>query len=144
MKATKVNIFFVSGLILISALLGGCSSVEQNQTLGTKSEIVKEISPQEAESLINNNGNLTVIDVRTPQEYATGHLARAINLDLRSQTFNDELGKLDKKKAYLVYCQSGNRSQKASDTMKELGFTEVYNLSGGITQWARDGLPTVK
>ena len=144
MKLTKVNIFFVSGLILISILLGGCSSTEQNQTLGTKAEIAKEISPQEAETLINNNDNLTVVDVRTPQEYASGHLPQAINLDFRSQTFKDELGKLDKSKAYLVYCQSGNRSQKALDTMKELGFMEVYNMTGGISQWNANNLPIAR
>jgi len=144
MRLAKAHILIVSGLILISTLLGGCTSTEQNQTLGTKAEIVKEVSPQEAENLINNDDNLTVIDVRTPQEYATGHLPQSINLDLRSQTFNEELGKLDKNKAYLVYCQSGNRSQKALDTMKELGFKEVYNLSGGITQWGVNSLPIVK
>ena len=141
MKLTKVNILIVTGLILVSTLLGGCST-GQNQTLGAQT--IKELNLQEAENLINNDDNLTVIDVRTPQEYATGHLPQSINLDLRSQTFNEELGKLDKNKAYLVYCQSGNRSQKALDTMKELGFKEVYNLSGGITQWGVNSLPIVK
>ncbi|OGD79444.1 hypothetical protein A2470_01725 [Candidatus Curtissbacteria bacterium RIFOXYC2_FULL_41_11] len=105
---------------------------------------MKELNLQEAENLINNDDNLTVIDVRTSQEYTSGHLPQAINLDYRSGTFNDELGKLDKNKVYLVYCQSGNRSQKAVDIMKELGFKEVYNLSGGITQWGVNSLPIVK
>lgn len=141
MKATKIKILVLSGLILVSTLLGGCST-GQNQTLGAQT--VKKLSPQEAETLINNNDNFTIIDVRTPDEYASGHLTKAINLDYRSQTFNDELGKLDKNKTYLIYCQSGNRSQKALDVMKELGFKKVYNMSGGISQWSADGLPVVR
>ena len=149
MKLTKINILIVSGLLLTSILLVGCSSTAQDQTLGTKAgtQNIKEISPQEAETLIKNhtaNDDFAIIDVRTPQEYATGHIPQAINLDYRSQTFSEEIGKLDKSEAYVIYCQSGNRSGKALDVMKGLGFKEVYGITGGITQWSAEGLPIVR
>ncbi len=71
-----------------------------------------------------------------------GHIENAINLNYYSKTFKDELSELDKSKTYLIYCRSGRRSGIALDIMKELGFTEVYNILGGITQWEAEGLPT--
>ena len=149
MKATKVKILVLLGLILISTLSGCWYLAHQDETLGlkTQAQIIKEISPQEAETLIKNytdSGNFTIIDVRTPGEFASGHLPQAINLDFRSQTFNEKLAKLDKGVPYLVYCQSGNRSQKVLDIMRELGFRQVYGISGGIAQWSVEGLPIVK
>jgi len=82
--------------------------------------------------------------VRTPEEFADGHIENAINLDYYSETFGDELNKLDKNKTYLVYCRSGRRSRNALDIMEELNFREAYNMSGGIIEWKAEGLPTTK
>ncbi|MBI5090370.1 MAG: rhodanese-like domain-containing protein [Actinobacteria bacterium] len=84
---------------------------------------------------------LVVLDVRTPEEFATGHLPGAIDLDARSDTFTDELAQLDREVPYLVYCHSGNRSAAAVATMRELGFTRVSELDGGITAWQFAGIP---
>ena len=91
-----------------------------------------------------NRENFVIIDVRTPEEYANGHIENAINLDYYSKTFKDELNKLDKNKAYLIYCRSGRRTGTVLDIMKGLGFTEVYNMLGAITQWEAKGLPIIK
>ena len=61
-----------------------------------------------------------------------------------SETFKEDLDKLDKDKAYFIYCRSGNRSGRAMPIMKELGFKEVYNLSVGIQEWIAEGLPIIK
>jgi rhodanese-related sulfurtransferase len=84
---------------------------------------------------------LVVLDIRTPEEYAEGHLAGSSNLDFYEPDFADSLDALDKDLPYFVYCRSGNRSSTAIETMKDLGFTEVYELDGGIVTWAEAGLP---
>lgn len=72
-----------------------------------------------------------VIDVRTPSEFAAGHLSVAVNIDFESSSFDSEIGKLDKSANYLVYCRSGNRSTQATAKMAAAGFTHVTNVSGG-------------
>ncbi len=74
----------------------------------------------------------TVIDVRTPAEYAAGHVAGAINMDVEAPGFDAQVGALDKSASYEVYCHSGRRSQLAADRMTQAGFTSVTNLQGGI------------
>jgi rhodanese-related sulfurtransferase len=112
-----------------------------------KSPIIKDVTTAEAQSLIQKNQlnkGFVIIDVRTPSEYISGHIENAVNIDYSSTAFSDEVGKLDKNKAYLVYCRSGSRSKKAVAIMSELGFSEIYNLSGGITGWSAEGLPIVR
>ena len=71
-----------------------------------------------------------VIDVRTAGEYAEGHLEGAVNIDVQSAAFTEEVGKLDTSGTYVVYCRSGNRSKAAIDTMKSMGFTNLINGGG--------------
>ncbi len=129
-------------LLIIALLFSGCSGKEQTDT-----PILKNISIQEAAELIKDNASnprFKILDVRTPEEFETGHIEDAINLDFYSVTFKDELDKLNKTNTYFVYCRSGNRSGQAMKMMESLGFKEVYNLSGGINDWIAAGLPVVK
>jgi len=131
-------------LIVPSLLISGCINQEN---IGPQTQIIEDVTLEEAVALIEDNRynpNFVIIDVRTPEEYARGHIEKAINLDYYSETFAGELDKLDKDKTYLIYCRSANRSGKALDMMAELGFAEVYNMLGGMVQWERTGLPTVK
>jgi len=82
-----------------------------------------------------NSADFVILDVRTPEEFATGFIAGAINLDFKSAEFSGKADELDKTKSYLVYCRSGGRSAKAMTMMKEKGFKRVYNLRGGIIEW---------
>ncbi|MFQ5996774.1 MAG: pyridoxal-phosphate dependent enzyme [Dehalococcoidales bacterium] len=82
-----------------------------------------------------DNQNLVIIDVRTAEEYASGHLEKAINLDYYAVTFRDELNELDRSKTYLIYCKTGERSAVTSDLMKALGFARVYDMPGGMVGW---------
>ena len=75
----------------------------------------------------------TVLDVRTAGEYAARHIIGAVNIDYYSSTFADQLNALDKGRTYLVHCASGNRSGQAVQTMKALGFVEVYDLLDGMS-----------
>ncbi|WP_207430333.1 rhodanese-like domain-containing protein [Sabulibacter ruber] len=84
-----------------------------------------------------------LIDVRTPEEFAQGHLKKARNSDYRGGAFAKELETLDKSKTYYLYCASGNRSGKALQLMKEAGFEHVYNI-GGYKDLQAAGLPVKK
>lgn len=100
--------------------------------------------PQGAyELLARNAGNpaYLILDVRTPAELAGGKLPGAVNLDAESPGFEAALAGLDKEKNYFVYCQTGNRSSKATEKMHELGFKHVYDIEGGITAWQQESLP---
>jgi phage shock protein E len=83
-----------------------------------------------AEALQEIRTGTTVIDVRTPAEYADGHLAGARNIDLSADTFTDEVSELDRDAAYVVYCRTGARSAEAAARMADLGFTDVLDAGG--------------
>jgi rhodanese-related sulfurtransferase len=138
----------MKGLLLILVVAALILSVGCPKTPPeAPTQIIKDITTQEASTLIQNNQDnpdFVILDVRTHDEFAGGHIANALNLDYQSDTFRDELNKLDKNKTYLVYCGSGGRSAGAIAVMKELGFKEAYNMLGGISQWKTEGLPTTK
>jgi rhodanese-related sulfurtransferase len=113
----------------------------------SETQLIKDVTPQEAYSLIQQNKanpNFVILDVRTPREFAGGHIEGAINLDYNAPTFKDDLNGLDKTKMYLVYCRTSRRSRGAFDMMKALEFQEVYHMLGGIVHWTSEGLPMTK
>lgn len=71
-----------------------------------------------------------VIDVRTPEEFATGHLDGAININWQDPTFADQVSALDKDGVYIIYCRSGNRAGQAIDAMTSMGFNNLTNAGG--------------
>ena len=81
-----------------------------------------------------------LLDVRTPEEYASGHLEDARNVDYRGGDFAEALKRWDKNKVYYLYCASGNRSGKAATLLQENGFRHVYNI-GGFPALQQAGLP---
>ena len=81
---------------------------------------------------------LVVLDVRTPGEFAEAHIPGAVMIDFYSSTFRSDLGTLDKDAPIALYCRSGNRSGQTLDIMRELGFTDVRNLDGGIITWVEN------
>ena len=132
-------------LVAGAVLTGGC--VGEIEAPPQPTQIIENITPQETFTLIQNNKNnpdFLIIDVRTREEFADGHIEDAINIDFRSETFRDKLNNLDKNKTYLIYCRSGTRSGNALNVMEELNFQEVYNMSGGIIEWKAAGFPTTK
>ena len=131
-------------LVVPIVLLNGCLGLGDFRP---NNQIIEDITLEEAFALMEDNRydeNFVIIDVRTPEEYAGGHIEKAINLDYYSETFADGLDQLDKEKTYLIYCRTDHRSGEALDMMAELGFREVYNMLGGIVQWEEVKLPTVK
>lgn len=96
--------------------------------------IIKDITVEEMQTILNMD-NVQLVDVRTPEEYSTGFIANAQNIDYFSPTFDEDIKKLDKEKPVIVYCKSGRRSTKCSEKLLKAGFVKIYNLEGGITQW---------
>lgn len=89
------------------------------------------------------NASVTVLDVRTPAEFNSGHLDKAINIDIKSDQFESKAEQLDKSKTVLIYCLAGSRSASAAKILRKKGFV-VQELKGGISAWQEEGLPVVK
>jgi rhodanese-related sulfurtransferase len=135
--------------LLTLAFFSGCAYITGEALKPPAPQTVTNITPAKAfEQIFASNDlfNPVIIDVRTPLEYADGHIAgrNIFNIDLNSHSFVDEIGKLDKNKVYIVYCRTGARSAAASKIMVELGFRHIYNMTGGITEWQARGFPVVK
>lgn len=80
-----------------------------------------------------------VLDVRTPQEFAQGHLPGAVLADVNAPDFASRIAALDRSRPYAVYCRSGNRSQVAVDALRQAGFSQLVDLTGGILEWTAAG-----
>lgn len=86
----------------------------------------------------------TILDVRMPREYGVGHIKGAINYNVYDKDFNEKVSTLNKKTPVFVYCKGGGRSAMAVKQLKELGFTEIHELKGGILEWEKENLEVVK
>ncbi len=105
------------------AQAGGNNQEQSQHKLVAGMEFAKELQAQP---------EAVVLDVRTPAEFGSGHVANARNLDFYDSGFSTQLDALDKSKHYFIYCRSGSRSAQAVRIMKQLGFSQITELSGGI------------
>lgn len=130
----------------------GLAAIALVATLGSAPPVwagtaVREVAAAQArESLLVRAGKpgFVVLDVRTPGEFAEGRLAGAVNMDVQAADFDRRLAALDRSKAYLVYCRSGNRSRRAVEAMKRLGFTDIHHMTDGVLGWQAKGYPLSK
>jgi len=102
------------------------------------------LSPAQADSLFRAETGkpaFHLLDVRTPEEFAQGHLKGAKLVDIKSPQFDSIIATLPRKEGYFVYCRSGHRSGMAVERMTALGFQHVQHLAGGIGAWSAAGLP---
>jgi rhodanese-related sulfurtransferase len=90
------------------------------------------------------DGNVTIIDVRTADEFKDGHIKGAQNIDIMADDFEAQLKKLDKKKPYLVHCQAGGRSMRALKIFEKLGFQNLIHMDDGFGGWEAAGKPVEK
>lgn len=105
---------------------------------------VKDVHPDEFAALIRDTAKIQLLDVRTPEEYAAGHINEAINIDVNDSTFLQRAeASLQKQKPIAAYCRSGKRSAHAASLLAKQGYT-VINLLGGIIAWQEDKRPIVK
>lgn len=111
-----------------------------SQASGCNNNDITSVSAPEFEQQIKAH-SVQLLDVRTPQEYAEGHIAGAVNIDVQSDNFQPTARQeLSKDSIILVYCRSGRRSLDAAQILTHLGYS-VVNLKGGILDWQDSGLP---
>ena len=104
---------------------------------------IPQIDATEVKKAIDAKENVILLDVRTPSEYAEGHIKESTLMPL--QTFQQNVTQLtDKTKKMYVYCRSGSRSAHAVALLQQLGFTNVENMKGGILAWSAKGYPLSK
>lgn len=121
--------FFISLFILMGSLALGQSALKVN-------------SIEFKASYFKYRGVL--LDVRTPSEYAEGHIENAKNIDFSSASFESEIDKLDKEQTVFLYCAIGVRSTKAANLLRKKGFKHVFDLDGGYPDLIKVGMKNVK
>jgi rhodanese-related sulfurtransferase len=105
---------------------------------------VQKLSVADYEKKLNETSNEIIVDVRTPEEYQSGHLVNATLINYYDSDFKEQISKLDKSKPVYVYCKAGVRSAKAANILRESGFKEVYDLQGGFDAWSGAGKPVTR
>ena len=123
------------------------SSMAADAKVDSKTEAkpaVKNIKVADAAKLLAEKKEVVVLDVRTPEEFNEGHLKGAVNINIQSPTFKEDVAKLDKSKTYLVNCAAGGRSTRACNAMGGMGFKDALNLEGGFKAWSAAGQPVEK
>jgi rhodanese-related sulfurtransferase len=147
-----VKRFATIALVAGLAVLTACGSDEpaadtDSDTAAPTAEVTTGFSTISADDaaavLAEAPDDLVILDVRTPEEYAEGHLDGAVLVDFYDADFADQLAGLDPDVPYLVYCRSGNRSGQTLPLMQQLGFGSASDIDGGILAWAGAGLPIV-
>ena len=119
--------------VAIGVLIVSCVFSPKKQTT------MNELLPNDWAELQTQTSGSIILDVRTEEEFESGYIAGAKNLDIRGGAdFISSIEELDKTKAYFVYCRSGARSGQACQLMEKMGFEQVYNLEGGVLAWEGD------
>jgi len=140
------NSLFIFFFVLFLAVSGVAAPGQETEKKADE-RVFKNISPEEAYKRLEknrDNPDVTILDVRTTDEYRSGHLANAVNIDYYADNFRDALDALNKERTYVINCGSGNRSGRTLAIMAVLGFQEVYNVTGGITKWRELNYPVTK
>lgn len=125
-------------LIFSAAVFGACQKTSVESAAANE---IKQISVKETAEAVKKE-NVQFIDVRTPEEYAAGRAPKAANFPL--DKLENDLAKLDRDKPVYVICQTGRRSQKGAEILQKAGFKDLYNVTGGTSEWISAGLPTEK
>ena len=125
--------FPILSLLLLLFSFTACSS---GNSAATKNATDGKIAIADFKNKLANTPNAQLVDVRTPAEVSKGSLEGAVNIDFRSTDFATQINTLDKSKPVFIFCQSGGRSGKSYKKMKELGFSEVYDMEGGYGAWS--------
>lgn len=138
-------IVVVSVALLVAACSDSDSSTDESLTDPETAEAldaagIRLVPADEASTIAANPPeDLVVLDVRTAEEFADGHVDGAVMLDFYDPDFASQIADLDPDVPYLLYCRSGNRSGQTAEMMAQLGFADVAEVDGGIIAWADAG-----
>jgi phage shock protein E len=131
MNRMSTRLVVLALVALAAIVIAGCGS-------SSTTSAVQKVGASKAVGMLDSR---VVIDVRTPTEFAAGHIAGAQNIDVEAADFASRIASLDKKASYLVYCRSGRRSALAADQMAAAGFTDIVD-GGAMTDLVAAGAPT--
>src|SRR5579872_3318568 len=132
------KIFSIVALLSSVAYLGDCQSTGNSN----QSNSIKEtISVDQFEKKLAETPGAQLVDVRTADEYADGHLKNSVNMNVNREDYKQMFATLDKSRPVFVYCKAGSRSARAASIMQDMGFKEIYNMDGGIMKWDNAGKP---
>ncbi|MCE9514418.1 MAG: rhodanese-like domain-containing protein [Mycobacterium sp.] len=143
MKPARLLALVICALVVAGGLTG-CSASTSASTRATASDSgPARVGTGEFAAVIEQPGT-QIIDVRTPEEFADGHIAGAVNIPVQQPDFATRIAALDPNTTYAVYCRSGNRSQPAVAAMEEAGITTIYELDSGTKGWTAAGQPLTR
>jgi thioredoxin len=129
----------MKSLILSALLVVLFSCTNHSQQKG-----IQLVSVQAYAEALKSTPNTTIVDVRTPEEFQGGHLKDAVNFNVLAPDFQAQVSKLDRDQPVFVYCKAGGRSADASEIMKDMGFTVIYDMQGGYMAWSAAGMESTK
>lgn len=124
----KLTLFII---ILVSS---GCVSSEDD---------VLTLKPETFKTKVINDVSVQLVDIRTPEEFNSGHIENAININYFSEQFKDSISLLQTKIPVYIYCRSGKRSSKSVKVFKAVGFDSIYQLNGGLLNWKKSGFKII-
>lgn len=156
----KINSSFLFGTLIVALLSASACGIFQKSdkpepvprdsadtVRGTEpvdtASAIREVSSEQFSKLLLLD-EVQLLDVRTPEEYADGHIAGSELMNIKDADFASQIGSLDKEKPVLVYCRSGKRSMAAAKILEQAGFTKIISLEGGILDWKKQELPIEK
>ena len=134
-KLVMKNLFALLSLLLISVI------VNQSCTSSNGGGDNFQLNTQEFSEKLSSTPDAVILDVRTPVEFAQGHIANATNISWNDPTFDGKINTIPKTTPIFIYCLSGARSMSAANFMRNNGYTNVYELMGGIMKWSAANLP---
>ena len=139
----KLTIFFtlILSIFAVSACQTASTQKAENAPDNKASGEIKQITVAEAKQAVDAK-DVQFIDVRTSDEYASGHAVKAAHFPL--DALETDLAKLDKDKPVYLICQTGKRSQKGSEILQKAGFKSIHNVNGGTSAWESAGFPMEK
>ena len=109
-----------------------------------ETEAQTKLAPDAYQAALQATQNVQLVDVRTPDEYRSGYIAGAVNINFNSADFAQQMARLDKEKPLMVYCAVGGRSGKAAAKLTQMGFKNVTDLEGGMNAWKAANKPVIK
>lgn len=155
MRIKKLGVAFAAAALALTAPLTACSSSDTDTATApadVPADVVAEApaapaAPERVDAVMFSEvivtPGVTIIDVRTPEEFAVGHIEGAVNYNVEGPDFANQIMGLDPAGVYAVYCQSGNRSQPAVAQLSSLGINSIFELESGISGWMSAGFPIV-
>ena len=131
----RLTRILLPAVIVLTAvlILTGCGSSADDKTVGDK-KTYRQVSPEEAAAMMEEETDYIILDVRTQEEYETAHISGAICIPNETIGTGDIPELPDKDQLILVYCRSGNRSKQASEKLAKQGYTNIVEF-GGINSW---------